>query len=59
MRDPGMTRTLLQKILQRNDTDLLSYDFGTSCPTWQAWWFRICAAAACLCLGWYLWTVIW
>lgn len=53
-----MTRTWLQKILQRNDTDLLSYDFADSCPMWQAWWFRICVAAACLGLGWFLWTIL-
>jgi hypothetical protein len=53
-----MTRTLLQKILQQNDTDLLSYDFGRSCPAWQAWWFRGCVAAGCLCLLWVLITVL-
>ncbi len=53
-----MTRTWLQKILQQNDTDLLSYDFGRSCPAWQAWWFRGCVAAGCLGLVWFLITIL-
>ncbi|HEX3002561.1 MAG TPA: hypothetical protein VHN82_09420 [Methanoregula sp.] len=53
-----MTRTWLQKVLQRNDTDLLSYDFADSCPTWDAWWFRCCIAAACIGLAVLFWPVI-
>lgn len=36
-----MTRTWLQRMLQQNDTDLLSYDFAESQPAWNSWWFRI------------------
>jgi hypothetical protein len=35
-----MTRTWWQTILQRTDTDLLSYDFADSCVWWKSWFFR-------------------
>jgi hypothetical protein len=50
-----MTRTWLQWFLQRNDTDLLSYDFAESCPAWESWWFRCgCAAAGISIVIWFL-----
>jgi len=52
-----MTRTWLQRILQRADTDTLSYDFGESCPTVESWWFRGCVAAACIIGIWFILTV--
>jgi len=53
-----MTRTWLQRIMQRADTDILSYDFGESCPTVQSWWFRACVVVACICILWFFLTVI-
>lgn len=51
-REDPMTRTWLQWVMQQNDTDLLSYDFAQSCPTWEAWWFRVGIAAAGITLAW-------
>nr|WP_319376055.1 hypothetical protein [uncultured Methanoregula sp.] len=54
-----MTRTWLQRFLQRSDTDLLSYDFADSCPAWESWWFRGSVAAGCICcFVWVLWMVM-
>jgi hypothetical protein len=50
-----MTRTWWEWALQRNDSDLLSYDFAEGCPVWQAWWFRITVAVACGGLAWLFW----
>jgi hypothetical protein len=58
MRDDPMTRTWLQWFLQRNDTDLLSYDFAETCPVWETWWFRGGFAAAGICLAWFFWQVL-
>ncbi|MDD4484857.1 MAG: hypothetical protein PHD55_10895 [Methanoregula sp.] len=52
-----MTRTWLQRIMQRTDTDVLSYDFGESCPTIHSWWFRGCVVVACICGLWFFLTV--
>jgi hypothetical protein len=49
-----MTRTWLQRMMQQNDTDLLSYDFADSQPTWKSWWFRITTAIVCTGIIWYL-----
>jgi hypothetical protein len=57
-RDPAMTRTWLQRLMQRNDTDLLSYDFAESCPTLESRWFRCCIAAASFVIVWCIWPVI-
>lgn len=56
--EPCMTRTWLQKVLQRTDTDLLSYDFADSCPIWEAWGFRCCIVAGCICLVAFFWPVM-
>jgi hypothetical protein len=52
-----MTRTWLQRIMQRTDTDVLSYDFGESCPTIHSWWFRGWVVVACICGLWFFLTV--
>jgi len=44
-----MTRTWWQKILQRTDTDLLSYDFADSCVWWKSWFVQ--GLAVVLVLG--------
>ena len=51
IRDCPMTRTWLQRMMQRNDTDLLSYDFVDSVPTRDAWWFRCSIAIVCVSLA--------
>jgi hypothetical protein len=48
-----MTRTWWQWALQRNDSDLLGYDFAEGCPAWEAWWFRIAVAVVCIFLVWF------
>ena len=53
-----MTRTWLQRMMQRNDTDLLSYDFADSVPTRDAWWFRCSIAIVCVSLAWFFRSVI-
>lgn len=52
-----MTRTWLQRMMQQNDTDLLSYDFAESQPTWNAWWFRIVIMLSCTGILWYILAV--
>lgn len=58
MQDCTMTRTWLQRFMQRNDTDLLSYDFADSCPTLESWCFRCSIAAVCIGILAFFWPLL-